>query len=268
MPRIELNGADIHFSDTEGDGPAIVFSHGLLMSGVMFEEQVAHFRGAYRCIVFDHRGQGQSGVTTQGYDLETLTEDAAALIKHLGIAPCHFVGLSMGGFVGMRLAARDTDLLSTLTLLGSSSEPETRINVFKYQLLNLVARWVGLWAVVGNVMPIMFGRSFLNDTSRNTERKRWSNAISANHQIGITRAVTGVIERDGCADLLQKIKIPVGIGVGDEDIATGLEKSKRIHTAISGSELEVFKGSGHSSSIETPSLVTDFIKHTISRSKE
>ncbi len=107
MPDVDLNGAHIHFTDTGGAGEAIVFSHGLLLNGTMFDEQVTHLRANYRCITFDHRGQGLSGVTRHGYDMDTLTADAAALIGHLDIAPCHFVGLSMGGFVGMRLAARN-----------------------------------------------------------------------------------------------------------------------------------------------------------------
>jgi pimeloyl-ACP methyl ester carboxylesterase len=40
----------------------------------------------YRCITFDFRGQGQSAVTPSGYDMDTLAEDAAALIEALGAA--------------------------------------------------------------------------------------------------------------------------------------------------------------------------------------
>ena len=97
MPYADLNGAHVHFTDTGGEGQAIVFSHGLLFSGAMFEAQVAVLRDRFRCITFDHRGQGRSGVTPGGYDMDTLTSDAVALIRHLGVAPCHFVGLSMGG---------------------------------------------------------------------------------------------------------------------------------------------------------------------------
>ncbi len=262
MPHIDLNGATIHFTDTGGDGEAIVFSHGLLFSGAMFENQVSHFRDRYRCVTFDHRGQGKSGVTKDGYDMETLTADAAALIEHLGIAPCHFVGLSMGGFVGMRLAAQRPDLLKTLTLLDTSGDPEPPDNKPKYRMLNLVARWIGPWAVVGQVLPILFGRTFLNDPARETDRKRWAAAISGNHRVGITRAVTGVIGRKGCSDFLGKIRVPVGIGVGDEDIATEPAQSERLHAAIEGSEMAVFTGAGHSSSIETPTQVNALIAQT------
>jgi pimeloyl-ACP methyl ester carboxylesterase len=266
VPHVDLNGAHIYFTDTGGEKDVIVFSHGLLMSGAMFDAQVAHFRDEYRCITFDHRGQGQSGVTKDGYDMETLAADAAALIQHPGIAPCHFVGLSMGGFVGMRLAAQNPELLKTLILLDTSADQEPHENGPKYRMLNFVARWIGLWAVIGQVMPIMFGQTFLNDAGRAKEKKRWAGAITKNHRIGITRAVVGVIERASCYDLLDTIKIPVGIGVGDEDTATEPQKSERLQAAIKDSDLTGFKCAGHSSSIETPMQVNNLIEKTIQRS--
>lgn len=263
MPHVDLNGAHIHFTDTGGDGETIVFSHGLLFSGAMFEAQVEHFRDRYRCVTFDHRGQGSSGVTESGYDMDTLSDDAAALIEHLNIAPCHFVGLSMGGFVGMRLAARRPELLKTMTILESTADAEP--NKVKYAILNFIARWIGLSAVIGRVMPIMFGQTFLNDPARRDEKAEWSKTLVSNDRIGITRAVSGVVDRDGCADLLNKIELPVGIGVGDEDVATIPEKSEKMHAGIKGSELVMFKGAGHSSSIETPDQVNDLIERTIKR---
>ena len=267
MPYADLNGAHIHFTDTGGDKEVIVFSHGLLFSGAMFEAQVAHFQDHYRCITFDHRGQGQSGVTDDGYDMNTLTLDAAALIEHLKVAPCHFVGLSMGGFVGMRLAARHPQLVKSLTLLNTSADPEAKENGPKYRMLNFVARWIGLWAVIGQVLPILFGHTFLNDAARAKEKNRWSSLITGNDRIGITRAVSGVIKRDSCADLLGGLNLPVCIGVGAEDRATPPEKSAGLHEAIEGSEMVVFEGAGHSSSIEVPGQVNELIGRTIGRAE-
>ena len=77
---MRINGAELHVEDTGGAGPAIVFSHGLLWSTAMWRFQVEAFRGRHRCIAYDHRGQGRSEVTGSGYDMDTLAEDAAALI--------------------------------------------------------------------------------------------------------------------------------------------------------------------------------------------
>ncbi|SHI88706.1 Pimeloyl-ACP methyl ester carboxylesterase [Shimia gijangensis] len=259
MPRIDVNGTRMHYTDTGEGTETIVFSHGLLFSGAMFEAQVEHFSKTYRCITFDHRGQGQSEVTDSGYDIDTLTDDASALIEKLGVGPCHFVGLSMGGFVGMRLAARRPDLLKSLILLETSADPEPEENHGKYKKLNFVARWIGLWAVINQVMPIMFSQSFLNDATRDAEKAKWKKAIVGNNRIGITRAVMGVVNRLPIYDELDEIVLPTLVIVGEEDVATVPAKAERIHRAINGSRLIYVPRAGHSATIEQPVLVNTAI---------
>src|SRR5215470_9518243 len=143
MPSISVNGGSVWY-DERGSGPeTIVFSHGLLWSGGMFDAEVAHLSPRYRCIAYDHRGQGRSPPSPGPYDMETLAEDAAALIGALDAAPCHFVGLSMGGFVGMRLALRRPALLRSLVLVDTAADAEPRANVPKYRAMSLVARLLG-----------------------------------------------------------------------------------------------------------------------------
>lgn len=268
MPIIEIGGARLHFTDEGTGNETIVFSHGLLMSGEMFAAQVAALKGKYRCITHDHRGQGKSAVTENGYDMETLTDDAAGLIEALDAAPCHFVGLSMGGFIGMRLAARRPELLRSLTLIETSAEEEEKENQPRYRMLNFIARWFGLGVVVGRVMPIMFGKSFLTDPNRAKERARWRKHIASNHRIGITRATKGVIDRAGVAEEIGKIALPVLIMVGDEDVATIPEKSARMQRAIKGSSLVTIAKAGHSSTIEEPQAVNTALSDFLASTRE
>ncbi|HZF09692.1 MAG TPA: alpha/beta fold hydrolase [Thermoanaerobaculia bacterium] len=257
MPHLTVNRADLHYEE-HGTGPeAIVFAHGLLWSGRMFEAQVAALRDRYRCVTFDFRGQGQSAVTRDGYDMDTLAEDAAALIRALHGAPCHFVGLSMGGFIGMRLAIRQPELLRSLLLLGTSADPEPPENVPRYRGLNLVARWLGLRVVAGKVMKILYGRKFLADPERAELRAACLRALVANHRVGITRAVTGVITREGVYDSLDRIRVPTLLLVGDQDVATVPAKSQRLHERIAGSVLRILPGAGHSATIEEPEAVNE-----------
>jgi 3-oxoadipate enol-lactonase len=193
MPIIRVNEAALYYEEHGTGSETIVFAHGLLWSCRMFDAQVAQFKEHYRCVAFDFRGQGQSEVTRSGYDMETLYEDAIALIEQLGCAPCHFLGLSMGGFIGLRLAARHPELLRSLILLETTAGPEPSENVAKYKQLTFVARWFGLGLVVDRVMPVMFGRTFLGDPVRAGERREWRQRMSENHRLGITRATTGVI---------------------------------------------------------------------------
>ena len=257
MPMLEVNGANIHYEE-HGAGPeTIVFAHGLLWSGRMFDEQVRALRGQYRCITYDLRGQGLSEVTASGYDLDTLTADAAALISALRCAPCHFAGLSMGGFIGQRLALRHPELLRSLILLETSADPEDEAARGRYRLLAVVARWFGLRVVADKVMPIMFGRKFLEDPARARDREVWRSRMIGNDRIGVIRAVKGVIDREGVYDQLDRITTPTLIIVGDQDVATVPEKAGRMHARIAGSKLVVIPGAGHTSTVEEPAAVNE-----------
>src|SRR5262249_48302064 len=106
MPMLPVPGAELYYEDSGAGVKTIVFSHGLLWSSRMYDAQVTHLRERYRCVAYDHRGQGRSTVGAARFDMETVYQDGVMLIERLGLAPCHFVGLSMGGFVGIRLAAK------------------------------------------------------------------------------------------------------------------------------------------------------------------
>jgi 3-oxoadipate enol-lactonase len=255
MAIICVNGTALYYEE-HGTGPeTIVLAHGLLWSCRMFDAQVDLLKEHYRCVAFDFRGQGQSEVTRSGYDMETLYADAVALIGQLGCAPCHFLGLSMGGFIGLRLAARRPELLRSLILLETSAAPEPGENMAKYRQLTFVARWFGLGLVVDRVMPVMFGSTFLSDPARALERREWRARLSGNHRLGIIRATTGVITRDGVASEIDSIRVPTLILVGDEDVAVPPVHSQRLHEHIAGSRLQIIPRAGHTSTVEEPAAV-------------
>ncbi|MBJ6764925.1 alpha/beta fold hydrolase [Myxococcaceae bacterium JPH2] len=255
MPMLSVNGTTLYYEDTGGTGEPVVFSHGLLWSTRLFDPQVEALRSRYRCIAYDHRGQGQSAVpATDVIDMETVYADAVALIEQLGVGPCHFVGLSMGGFVGMRLASRRPDLLRSLTLLETSADIEPPENAPRYKLLNLIARFVGLRPVAGVVMRIMFGRTFLTAPEREADRALWRSRLVGN-RCDIWRAVNGVIYRAGVLDELARIRVPTLVVVGEEDMATVPAKAEAIHAGIAGSRLVRLPRGGHSSTVEEPALV-------------
>ncbi|MGO8959281.1 MAG: alpha/beta fold hydrolase [Streptosporangiaceae bacterium] len=58
MPTQVVNGTSISYSDTGGDGPVVVLSHGYLMDSSMFGPQVEALAPAYRVITWDARGFG------------------------------------------------------------------------------------------------------------------------------------------------------------------------------------------------------------------
>lgn len=266
MPLVPVNGTRLWVEDTgdppagappSGGGAPVVFSHGLLWSTRLFDPQVAALRDRYRCVAYDHRGQGRSDVPPgrAPVTIEACYADAVALLERLALGPVHFVGLSMGGFVGMRLAARRPDLVRSLALLETSADPEPEANRPRYRLLARVVRWLGPRPVAGRVMPIMFGRTFLADPARAAERDAWRAHLLGNRR-AIWRATLGVVDRAGVADELPRITAPTLVVVGDEDAATVPAKAERIAALIPGARLAVVCGAGHSSSVEQPAEVS------------
>jgi 3-oxoadipate enol-lactonase len=253
---VNVRGVELHVEDTGGTAPAIVFSHGLLWSASMWRFQVAAFRDRYRCIAWDHRGQGRSEVTKTGYDMDTLAEDAAALIAQLGVAPVHFVGLSMGGFVGMRVAARRPELVRSLVLMETAGDTEPRRNVPKYAAMSFLTRFFGIRPFVPAVMKIMFGRTFLSDAARSGLRKTQVGELMANDLTGMRRAVRGVTSRKAIrAEELARIRTPTLVISGDEDTAVVSARSQRLAAQIPGAKFIRLPRAGHTSAIEEPEAV-------------
>lgn len=257
MATISVNGTSLYFEDSgpaEG-GETIVFSHGLLWSTRLFDAQVEALRGRFRCVAYDHRGQGLSAACAlRSIDMELVYRDAVALIEALDLGAVHFCGLSMGGFVAMRLGARRPDLVKSLILIETAARPELPQRVRKYRMFNFLFRWFGHRPVIDRIMPVMFGASVLADPARATECATWRRRLAGNRR-SVWRAVNGVIERQGVEDELRQIVAPTLIIVGEEDTATPPEDAERLATLIPRSQLVRIPAAGHSSTVEQPTFV-------------
>ena len=215
MPKIKVNGVSLNYHEQGTGEETILFVHGLLFNHRMFDAQVEALRSNYRCIAFDLHGQGDSQVTRDGYDIDNITQDTAALIKALNCGPCHFVGLSMGGFIGLRLAINHAKMLRSLSLLDTSADPEPQENVFRYRMMASIGRLFGFRPLMGRLLPIMFGKDTLEDEARRETVEYWKQQIRNNNRAGSSRAALGVIGRKGVFRQLRQIKIPTLIIVGD-----------------------------------------------------
>ena len=258
---LSVNGTELYVEDTGpgSTGETIAFSHGLLWSTELFAPQIAALRGRYRCIAWDHRGQGKSRADhRETIGIELVWQDAVALLEALGAGPVHFCGLSMGGFVGMRMAARRPDLVRSLLLLETSSDPEPLENIARYRLLTKVVKLLGPWAVRSRIGPIMLGKTTLTERGRHSDVQRFLDIMSRRRDIW--RAVNGVIDRAGIHDELARITTPTLVLVGDEDVATPRIKSDKIASAIAHARVVTIPRAGHSATVENPEAVTSAIE--------
>lgn len=252
MAQKSINHAKLYVH-TRGSGEdVIVFSHGYLMNHSMFNGQIEALSKQFTCVSYDQRGHGQSEVTADGYDMDNLVDDAIALIESLNVGAVHFVGMSTGGFVGMRIGLRRPDLLKSLVLMDTAAEGEPARALIKYKALTWIVKHIGWWAVTNKVMSILFYKDFLNDKNRQHEVKHWKKIVTGHSNKGVMPFADGIFARDNVLPALGQLKLPVAVVVGEFDASTKPLCSQRMVNAINGAKLYTIKNAGHSAAVEKP----------------
>lgn len=94
MPTVIINDCEFYF-EIAGEGPEIVLIHGEDHGIELFEQQVAHLSGRYRCISYYRRGHGKSQLTPYGYSLHNQVLDLAGLFDHLQLHRAVIVAVAM-----------------------------------------------------------------------------------------------------------------------------------------------------------------------------
>lgn len=255
MPTIHVNGVELFYKESGSAPETIVFSHGLLMDHTMFEPQRAAFEKQYRVIAYDHRAQGQSPDPGQGYDMDTLADDAAALITALNAAPCHFAGLSMGGFVGMRLAAHHPALIRTLTLMNTTATKEKLPNRIKYSFLAQMVKMLSPAPFTRIAVKELFGRTTRSSAARRAMLDEWTGRLRSRPRNIAPSLLAVMNRREFTAEELALVRCPTLIITGEDDTAQPPRNSDSMVDGIRGAKAVRIPGAGHSSSLEEPEAV-------------
>ncbi|HKD77970.1 MAG TPA: alpha/beta fold hydrolase, partial [Ktedonobacterales bacterium] len=122
MPYIELPaGPCLYRYDGPPEAPLVVLSNSLGTDHTMWEPQLAAFTRQFRVLRYDGRGHGASAVPPGPYTIADLGEDVIHLYDALGVKRAHYCGLSMGGMVGMWLAAHAPERVDRLVLCNTSA---------------------------------------------------------------------------------------------------------------------------------------------------
>jgi pimeloyl-ACP methyl ester carboxylesterase len=117
-----MGGRAHHYVNVGSSGPRVVLLHGFTDSWRSFELLFGALGAKFQLFALDQRGHGDSEAA-DSYSVPDFTADAIAFIEHLGGAPLHLVGHSLGTIVAQRVAERRPDLLASLSLI--SAAPST-----------------------------------------------------------------------------------------------------------------------------------------------
>jgi 3-oxoadipate enol-lactonase len=259
--KIKVNGITMHYEMTGPESaPLVTLSHSLATDLSMWDLQVAALKSKYRVLRYDTRGHGGTDAPEGPYTLEQLGEDAAELLRALGIPKTHFMGISMGGMIGQILALKHPHMLQSLVLCDTSSRiPEEALPVWDERIG--LAQNQGLDALVESTMERWFTAPFREKPAPMLERVRdMIRATPLKGYIGCSRAIMKL----NLTERLGEIHLPTLIIVGEDDPGTPVAASQAIHQRIKGSELVILKSAAHLSNIEQEAAfnaaVLEFLK--------
>lgn len=254
MPHAAVNGTEINYVDTGGDGPAVVLSHGILMDQSMFAPQVKALAPEFRVITWDQRGhgwdqRGHGGTPAHGaFSYWDSARDLLALLDHLGVQRAVLGGMSQGGFVSLRGALLAPDRVRGLILIDTQAGQEDPAVAPAYEQMHEIWREQGPGPVQEVVSSIILGPG---------QWDHWYAKWAATDIEQVIPAFRCLMDRDDITGRLGGIGCPALIVHGSADAAIPLAKAEELRDGLAGPvRLAVIEGGTHASNMSHPAEVS------------
>ena len=240
METAHVNGIDLAYEDTGGNGLVVVLSHGFLMDHTMFDAQVAALRSNYRVITWDERGFGGTKATAP-FTYWDSANDVLALMDHLKIDTAIIGGMSQGGFLSLRVALTAPQRVQALILLDTQAGTEDPATIEPYNQLH--SAWVehGAVAVQDVVASLILGPG---------DWTEWFNKWGVMVPDQFTKAFECLMHRDDITSRLGDITCPALIVHGTADASIPMEKAEVLRDELGGATtLVAIEGGPHAANM-------------------
>lgn len=259
MPFVECNGVQIEYEEW-GVGETVVMLHNAILCRAGMEPLAKRLQDRYRVVLWDFRGMGGSEKPdVEEIGTETLYEDAVSVIRALGNGPVHLVGMALGGILALRVAARQPQLVRSLTLLtttagGADSHPQG--SKFFETLKN---KGYADPEIVDVSMKISFAPAIREDPARADEMAHWA-AVMRNTDRRSMAVARNLSTRLSVEYEMKHIIAPTLVIATDQDHSHPVEEQEQVHKAIPGSLFEIIENCGHTPIVERPDEVAAVVR--------
>lgn len=234
--------------------PPLLLGSSLGTTLAMWDPQLPALADRWRVIRYDHRGDGASPAPTGRYDIAGLGSDVLALLDRLGIERTSYCGLSLGGMVGMWLAANAPERIDKLILICTSAHLPP---ASAWAERAAAVRAAGTTEVVADaVLARWLTPSFAHDHG---ELVSWLRAMLVSTPADGYASCCEVIERLDLRPSLPSIVSPTLVIAGEQDAATPPEHARMIAAAVPRARLKILTQAAHLASVERPTDVTRLI---------
>lgn len=251
-----------------GEGPPVVFAHGMLTDRTLFEPQLTALSETYRTIAYDLRARTDR---YEGpYDLYALADDLAALLDALDIESIVLAGISMGGFMALRFIERYPEHVKGLILINSMAEAHTEREQEEYRLLAEQVREKGMQndSLLDIARKKLFGKTTLDERPDLVEH--WVDRWRTYPAEAVYHEMHSWIDRPNVTNMLSDITVPVLSVHGKENTVLAPERTTATLEALPCAQQELISAAGHSAPVERPvpvnHAVQDFLQMHIDHS--
>lgn len=263
--RATVLGREVNLVDTGGDGPALVFVHGLGGVWQNWLLNIPAFMGSHRVIAPDLPGFGASQLPARDITIKGYAEILDALLDQLGVESADLVGNSMGGFVSSELALSFSTRVRTLTLVSAAGLSIE--NRHREPLVTLARMWAGSATRLGargraGITRRRMRRISLQMIVRYPERLSPAltyELVQGSGTPGFVPALKALLSYS-YRDQLARIEAPVLVVWGRNDmLVPSSDALEYVELIGDNARREMFEDTGHLVMVERPSRFNELL---------
>ncbi|BCA54608.1 3-oxoadipate enol-lactonase [Nitrospira sp. KM1] len=266
MSIVHVNGIPLNYRESgNGNGPTIVFAPSLIWSSDVYDELLGPLKDDFHIVALELHGHGQSGYRLD-MTLEGITEEFSLLLKQLNLQRPAWLGCSIGGMIGMRLALAHPDVLDSLILVATSARPDP--SQIKGATLHLwkMFRDGHRGDIADPALKLLFAARTFKECPDLIARCR-GELIRTKDAAGMFAAALATINRTDISGEIHKIKTRTLVITGREDPAATPAQADFIETQIPGAEMAIIDDAGHMVALEKPGEVAKLVQGFLAKSQ-
>jgi pimeloyl-ACP methyl ester carboxylesterase len=252
------------YYEASGKGPPVLLIQGIGVVGGCWRPQARALANEFQTLFFDNRGIGKSLPCTGPISIETMAQDALALMDCAGWASAHVVGHSMGGVIAQQLALDAPSRVRSLSLLCTFPRGKDAARLTPWVL------WMTLRTRVGT--RAMRRRAFLEMLwPANLLAKADTRALAA--EVGelvgrdlaesppvLMKQLRAMARHDASARLKALAAIPTLVLSAEHDPIARPGYGKMLADAIPGARFQVLLGCSHGMTIQKAAEVNQQLR--------
>ncbi|MFK0259335.1 alpha/beta fold hydrolase [Streptomyces sp. NPDC090445] len=249
---VEANGTSI-WTESRGQGPDVLLIAGLSDPSEAWQAQLEGLSDRYRVIAFDNRGSGRTPLPEGAMSVAMMADDAAGLLRVLGVDEAHVAGYSGGSAIAQELALRHPAVVRSLVLVSTWAQADAY-----FTTMTRFWRWLATQAPGARAMLEAFflwiytPRAHADGTVQRIIEETLAFPYPQSAE-AFQRQLEPFMQHD-TLDRLPGITAPTLVLAGERDIATPPRLGQVVADAIPDARFEIMAGEAHQPFQESPDV--------------